>query len=225
MSMSRRLTAELLGTFLLVFAGCGTMVVGGDIGIAGTAAAFGLALAAAGYAFGPASGGHFNPALTLGFVAAGRFSARDAIVYAAAQLAGAIVGATAVFGIAHGVAGFDPTGGFAANGYGLYSPGHYRVLAVLLCEALTTFVFVLAVLAATAQRHAGEFAPLVMGLAFAAVYLVSLHVDGGGANPARSTAAALYQDSWALHQLWAFWLAPLVGAAFAGLVQRWFAEG
>lgn len=224
MSMSRRLTAELLGTFLLVFAGCGAIVVGGGIGTAGAAAAFGLALAAAGYAFAPISGGHFNPALTLGFVAAGRFPLRDALVYAAAQLAGAIVGATAVFGIAHGVAGFDPASGFSANGYGMHSPAEYRAMAVLLCEGLASFVFVLVVLAATTQRLSGEFAPLVMGMTFAAIYLVSLNVDGGGANPARSTAAALYQGGWAIDELWAFWLAPLLGAALAGLVQRWFAE-
>jgi len=224
MSMSRRLTAELLGTLLLVFAGCGAMILGGGTGSAAVALAFGLALAAGGYAFGPISGGHFNPAVTLGFAAAGRFPAGDAIAYIAAQLAGAIVGATAVFGIAHGIAGFDPTNGFAANGYGAHSPGHYGALAVLLCEAITTFVFVLVVLAATTQRLSGEFAPLVTGMAFAAIYLVSLNVDGGGANPARSTASALYQGGSALWQLWAFWVLPFAGAALAGLVQRWFTE-
>ena len=224
MTMSRKLTAELLGTFLLVFVGFGAAVLDGGTGTAGIALAFGLALAASGYAFGPISGGHFNPAVTLGFTVAGRFSAGDAFGYIAAQLAGAILGATAVFGIAHGVAGFDPAGGFAANGYGAHSPGHYGAMAVLLCEAVATFAFVLVVLAATTQRLSGEFAPLVMGMAFAAIYLVTLNVDGGGTNPARSTAAALYQGDWALKELWGFWVLPLAGAALAGLVQRWFTE-
>lgn len=224
MSMSRKLAAELLGTFFLVFAGCGTMVLAPATGIAGAALAFGLALSAAGYAFGPVSGGHFNPAVTLGFVAAGRFEGRDAIPYMAVQLAGAIVGATAVFGIAHGIAGFDPANGFAANGYGEHSPAHFATKSVLLCEGVTTFLFVLAVLGATTQRLTSEFAPLVMGMAFAALYLVALPVTGGGANPARSTAAAIYQGDWALGELWAFWAMPLAGAALAGLMQRWFAE-
>ena len=224
MSMSRKLTAELLGTFLLVFVGIGTIVLSPNLGLAGTALAFGLALAAAGYAFGSISGGHFNPAVTLGFVVAKRFEGRDALPYMAAQLAGAIVAATAIFGIAHGIDGFDPTNGFAANGFGEHSPAHFAAKSALLCEGLTTLVFVLVVLGATTQRFSGEFAPLVTGIAFAAIYLVALPVTGGGANPARSTAAALYQDGWALYELWAFWLLPLVGGALAGLIQRWFAE-
>lgn len=222
--MSRKLAAELLGTFLLVFAGCGTMVLAPATGTAGAALAFGLALAAAGYAFGPISGGHFNPAVTLGFVVAGRFERRDAIPYMSAQVAGAIVAATALFGIAHGIAGFDFANGFAANGYGEHSPAHFTMKTVLLCEGIATLVFVLTVLGATTQRLSGEFAPLVMGMAFAAIYLATLPVTGGGANPARSTAAAIYRGDWALQELWAFWAMPLLGGAFAGLVQRWFAE-
>ena len=222
MTMSRKLTAELLGTLLVVFAGCGAAVLGHGIGGLGVALAFGLALTAAGYGFGP--DGHFNPALTLGFLAAGRFPRGEAIPVMAAQVAGAIVGATLVFGIAHGVAGFDPTKGFAANGYGAHSPGHYGAMAVLLCEAVTTALFVLIVLGATTQRLSGEFAPLVMGLSFAALYLVTLQVDGGGANPARSTASALYQGDWAIDQLWAFWVLPFAGAAAAGLAHRWLTE-
>ncbi len=224
MTMSRKLSAELLGTLFLVFIGCGAAVLGGELDVLGVALAFGAALTVAGYAFAHRSGGHFNPALTLGLVAAGRFPARELLPYMAAQLTGAIVGATLVFGIAHGVAGFDPVAGFAANGYGAHSPGGFSVLAVLLCEAATTFLFVFAWLAAT-PRLSAELAPLLMGLAFAAIYFVALPVDGGGANPARSTAAALYAGDTALIQLWAFWALPFAGAALAGLVQRWFSEG
>lgn len=213
MSMSRKLAAELLGTLLFVFIGVGAAVIG-HAGTAATALAFGLGLAAASYAFAPVSGGHFNPALTLGHFAAGTFPGRDVIPYMTAQVAGAIVGATLVFGVAHGVAGFDPVSGFAATGYRAHSPGHYGALAVFLCEGAATLLFVLAML--------GESGALAMGIAFAALYLVALPVDGGGLNPARATASALYQGNWALDELWAFWVLPLLGGALAGLVRRWF---
>lgn len=221
MSLSRKLTGELLGTLLFVLAGCGTSLLDPQAGALAVALAYGLALAAAGYAFGP--DGHFNPALTLGFLAAGRYARAEAIPVMSAQIAGAIIGATLVFGIAHGIDGFDVTR-FPANGYGAHSPEHYGTMAVLLAEAAGTALFIAIVLGATTQRLSGEFAPLVMGLGFAALMLVLLPVDGGGLNPARSTAAALYQGEWALSELWAFWVLPFAGAALGGLAHRWMAE-
>lgn len=220
MDMSRKLAAEFLGTFWLVFCGCGAAVLAAHgIGNLGIALAFGFALISAAYAFGPDA--HFNPALTLAAFLADRTSARDLLPYWIAQFAGAIVAAAVLYTVARGLANFDVTANFAVNGYGEHSPQQYSMEAGLVAEAVLTFLFALIVL--NAQRAHTEFAPLAMGLAFAAAYLVALPITGASLNPARSTAMAVMQNDWAVDQLWAFWVAPFFGAAMAGLIQRWLA--
>ncbi|MFD1951186.1 aquaporin Z [Sphingomonas arantia] len=227
-ALARRLAAEAIGTFWLVLGGCGAAVIaaGGDvpnaIGIAGVAGAFGLTVFTMAFAVGFISGGHFNPAVSVGLAVAGRFPARDVPAYVGAQLVGAIVASAILAALASGAPGFDiVASGFAANGYGAHSPGGYGATTAFLSEAVLTAGFLLVILGATDERSPAAFAPLAIGLALTLIHLVSIPIDNTSVNPARSTGPALFLGGWALSQLWLFWLAPLVGAAAAGLAGRW----
>jgi aquaporin Z len=230
MNMSRKLTAEFIGTFWLVLGGCGSAVLaagipGLGIGYAGVALAFGLTVLTGAYAFGHVSGAHFNPAVSFGLFVGGRFSGRDLIPYVLAQLAGGILAAAILYVIASGAPGFDAGAGFASNGYGAHSPHGYALGAALLCETVMTFMFLTVILGSTTANAPVGFAPIAIGLALTLIHLISIPVTNTSVNPARSTAVAIFQGSWALEQLWAFWVAPLVGAGLAGLVQRWMHRG
>jgi aquaporin Z len=223
MSLGRRTGAEFIGTFWLVFGGCGSAVLAaafpkGGIGLLGVALAFGLTLMTMGYAIGPISGCHLNPAVTVGLVTARRFSGKDALPYIVAQVLGAMVGAAVLYFIASGKPGFTLSDGFAANGYGEHSPGGYSLGAALVAEVVLTFMFLVIILGATDSRAPAGFAPIAMGLGLTLIHLVGIPVTNLSVNPARSTGPALYVGGWALAQLWLFWLAPIVGAAAAGVV-------
>lgn len=225
MPLLRKLTAEFIGTFWLVIGGCGAAVLaagvpGVGIGYAGVALAFGLTVLTGAYAFGHISGAHFNPAVTFGLYMGGRFSGRDVIPYSLAQLAGGIVAGAVLYLIASGAPGFDASAGFASNGFGDHSPQHYSLNAGLVCEAVMTFMFLIVILGATSENAPRGFAPIAIGLALTLIHLISIPVTNTSVNPARSTAVAIFQGSWALQQLWAFWAAPLVGAGLAGVAQR-----
>jgi aquaporin Z len=221
----RKLFAEFLGTFWLVFGGCGSAVIAAafpqlGIGFVGVALAFGLTVLTGAYAFGPISGGHFNPAVTLGLAAAGRFPWRDLGRYWLAQLLGAIVAAFVLFLIAQGNPDFFLAKGFAANGYGDHSPGGYAWTSGLLIEIVLTAFFLLVILGVTESRAAVGFAPIAIGLALTLIHLIDIPVTNASVNPARSTSQALFVGGWALHQLWLFWVAPLLGGAIGGVVHR-----
>jgi aquaporin Z len=223
--MFKKCLAEFIGTFWLVLGGCGSAVLAAGfpdlgIGFAGVALAFGLTVLTAAYALGPVSGGHFNPAVTVGLWAGGRFPARHIVPYVIVQVAGAIAAAAVLYAIASGKPGFDAAAGFAANGYGEHSPGHYSLAASLITELVMTFMFVLVILGATHTRAPVGFAGLAIGLALTLVHLVSIPVTNTSVNPARSTGPALFAGSWALAQLWLFWLAPLLGGVLAGMLYR-----
>ncbi len=223
--MLRRIGAEFFGTFWLVFGGCGAAVLAAafpalGIGFAGVALAFGLTVLTMIYAVGHISGGHFNPAVTIGFWAGGRFRGADVLPYIVAQVIGAIAAAAVLYLIASGKPGFEP-GGFAANGYGTLSPGKYSLLACLVCEIVCTFFFVTVILGATTPRAPAGFAGVAIGLTLTIVHLVSIPVTNTSVNPARSTGPALFAGGPYIHQLWLFWLAPIVGALFAGWLARW----
>jgi aquaporin Z len=228
--MSRRLGAEFLGTAWLVFGGCGSAVLAAafpelGIGFVGVSLAFGLTVLTMAYAVGHVSGGHFNPAVTLGLWAAGRFKAGEILPYWAAQVAGALAGAFVLSLIAAGKSGFDlAASGFASNGYGEHSPGGYSLGAGFTAEVVLTFFFLLVILGATERRAPAGFAPIAIGLALTLIHLVGIPVTNTSVNPARSTAPALFVGGWAVGQLWLFWLAPLAGAALAGAAQRWLGE-
>lgn len=223
MDITRKLAAEFLGTFWLVLGGCGAALIAHGIGTMGVALAFGFALLTASYAFHHISDAHFNPALTLGLYASGRFPGRDVIPYWIVQVAGAIAAAAVLFLIARGLPDFDVSH-FDTNGYGENSPLHYPLAAAVMCEIVLSAMFVLVVLGTSSEGAPQNFAPLAAGLAFALVYLISIPVTNGGINPARSTGVAVLQYGWAMDQLWLFWAAPLTGGLIAGLVQRWFAK-
>lgn len=225
MDISRKICAEFLGTFWLVLGGCGSAVLAAgipDLGIAyaGVSLAFGLTVVTAAYALGPISGGHFNPAVTLGLFAAGRFPAADIVPYWLAQVFGAIAGASIIFIIASGAPNFAP-GGFAANGYGEHSPHGYSLTAAAVTEAVLTFMFLIVILGATSKHAAPGFAGLAIGLALTLIHLISIPVTNTSVNPARSTGQVFFADGWATDQLWLFWVAPLIGAAIAGVLWRW----
>lgn len=223
--MSRRLFAELLGTFWLVFGGCGSAVLAAGfpelgIGFLGVALAFGLTVLTMVYAVGGISGGHFNPAVSVGLAVAGRLPARDLVPYVIAQLVGAVIASALLFVIASGKADFSLAGGFAANGYGDHSPGGYSMGAALVAEIVLTFMFVMIILGATASYAPAGFAGIAIGLALTLIHLVGIPVTNTSVNPARSTAPALFVGGWALQQLWLFWVAPIVGAALAGIAHK-----
>ena len=221
-----KLAAEFFGTFWLVFGGCGSAVLaatfpGVGIGLLGVSLAFGLTVLTMAYAVGHVSGGHFNPAVTLGLVSAGRFKAQDAVGYILVQVAGAIAAAFVLKCIAEGKPGFDlVASGFAANGFGEHSPGGYAMAAALISEFVMTFFFLFVILGATGKRAPAGFAPIAIGLALTLIHLVSIPVTNTSVNPARSTGPALFVGGWALSQLWLFWVAPIAGAVAAGIVHR-----
>jgi aquaporin Z len=223
--MFSKLLAEFIGTFWLVLGGCGSAVLAAKfpevgIGLTGVSLAFGLTVLTAAYALGPISGGHFNPAVSLGLWAGGRFPARHLPSYIVTQVLGAIVAAGVLYLIASGAPGFDVQAGFAANGYGAHSPGAYSMESALVCELVMSFMFVLIVLGATHARAPVGFAGLAIGLALALVHLISIPVTNTSVNPARSTGQALFVGGWAVTQLWMFWIAPLLGGALAGVLYR-----
>jgi aquaporin Z len=224
------LGAEFLGTAWLVFGGCGSAVLAAafpelGIGFVGVSLAFGLTVLTMAYAVGHISGGHFNPAVTVGLWAGGRFKAGDILPYWAAQVAGALAGAFVLSLIATGKAGFDLVqSGFAANGFAEHSPGGYSLGAAFTAEVVLTFFFLLVILGSTDRRAPAGFAPIAIGLALTLIHLISIPVTNTSVNPARSTAPALFVGGWALAQLWLFWLAPIVGAALAGVTNRWLAD-
>lgn len=220
-----KLLAEFLGTFWLVLGGCGSAVLAANfpeigIGLVGVSLAFGLTVLTAAYAFGPISGGHFNPAVSVGLWAGGRFSGKLLGPYMVAQVAGAIVAAAVLYVIASGQAGFDVNAGFASNGYAEHSPGKYSLQAALVTEVVMAFMFVLIILGATHTRAPIGFAGLAIGLALALIHLISIPVTNTSVNPARSTGPAVFVGGWALTQLWLFWVAPLLGGFLAGLLHR-----
>lgn len=229
MSMAQRLGAEFFGTFWLVFGGCGSAVLAAafpevGIGLLGVSFAFGLTVLTMAYAVGHISGGHFNPAVTLGLWAGGRISAGDILPYWVAQVVGAIAAAAVLYLIASGQPDFSLAGGFAANGYGEHSPDGYSIAAALIAEVVLTFFFLLIIMGATDGRAPAGFAPLAIGMALTLIHLISIPVTNTSVNPARSTGQALFVGDWALGQLWLFWVAPLVGGAIGGFVYRWLCK-
>jgi len=222
--MIRQLSAELFGTFWLVFGGCGSAVLAAafpelGIGFAGVSLAFGLTVLTMAYAVGGISGGHFNPAVTLGLSIAGRAPWKDLLPYWIAQLAGAIVAGAALYAIASGKAGFA-AGGFASNGFGELSPGEYSMQSALLAEAILTAGFLIVILGATAKAAPAGFAPIAIGLALTLIHLISIPVTNTSVNPARSTGVAIFAETGAMSQLWLFWVAPLAGAAVGALIWK-----
>ncbi|SFS11979.1 aquaporin Z [Dyella sp. OK004] len=229
MSMGKRFTAELFGTFWLVFGGCGSAVLAAafpdfGIGFAGVALAFGLTVVTMAYAVGHISGGHFNPAVTVGLCAGGRFPAKDVLPYIVAQVIGGIAAGAVLYVIASGKAGFDASAGFASNGYGDHSPGGYSLHAAIVTELVLTAFFLIVIHGSTDKRAPAGFGPLAIGLALTLIHLISIPVTNTSVNPARSTGVALFQGSWALQQLWVFWLIPLIGGAVGGLIYRHLLE-
>jgi aquaporin Z len=220
----RRLAAELIGTFMLVSGVLGGAVVSGNAAGLGVAFAVGLSVMVMAYAVGPVSGGHFNPAVTIGLTAAQRFDPKDIVPYVLAQLAGGILAAIVFYVILSGKAGFT-AGGFASNGYGAHSPGGFSMASAFLAELILTAIFVFIIARVTrAKEVAGLMAPVAIGLALTVMHLISIPITNTSVNPARSTATALFAESWALQQLWLFWVAPLAGGAIGGLLDRFFGE-
>jgi len=223
--MFAKLAAEFIGTLWLVLGGCGSAVLaaafpGLGIGFVGVSLAFGLTVLTGAYALGPISGGHFNPAVSMGLWAGGRFPASNLLPYIVSQVLGAAAGAAILYLIASGKAGFDLAGGFASNGYAEHSPGGYSLTAALVCEVTMTFMFLVVILGATHTRAPVGFAGIVIGLALTLIHLISIPVTNTSVNPARSTGPALFVGGWALAQLWLFWVAPIVVALIAGWLHR-----
>jgi aquaporin Z len=226
--ISRRVVAEFFGTFWLVFGGCGAAVLaaafpGLGIGFYGVAFAFGLTVLTMAYAVGHISGGHFNPAVTIGLWSAGRCESKHVIPYIIAQVIGAIVAAAVLWIIASGKPGWIP-GGFASNGYGDLSPGKYAFGACLIIEVVMTFFFLFVIIGTTSKGAAAGFAGIPIGLALTLIHLVSIPVTNTSVNPARSTGPALFAGGEYVGQLWLFWVAPIIGAVIAGLLTRWIYE-
>jgi aquaporin Z len=222
MSIGRRVLAEAFGTFWLVFGGCGSAVLAAGfpkvgIGLLGVSLAFGLTVLTMAYALGHVSGCHLNPAVSVGLFVGRRFPGRELPAYIGGQLVGAVAGSAVLYVIASGAAGFSTDAGFAANGFGPHSPGGYSMIAALVAEVVLTFFFLLIILGATDSRAPAGFAPIPIGLALTLIHLIGIPVTNLSVNPARSTGPALFVGGWAIEQLWLFWLAPLVGAALAGL--------
>jgi aquaporin Z len=227
MAIIKKLGAEFIGTFWLVLGGCGSAVLAAafpdvGIGLLGVSLAFGLTVLTMAFAIGHISGCHLNPAVSVGLWSGGRFSATELGPYIIAQVAGGLAGASVLYIIATGQAGFDVTAGFASNGYGEHSPGGYSLTAALVTEIVMTFMFLMIILGATDKRAPQGFAPIAIGLGLTLIHLISIPVTNTSVNPARSTSVAIFQGDWAVSQLWLFWLAPIVGAVLAGVVYRWF---
>lgn len=226
--MNKRLGAEFFGTFWLVFGGCGSAIFaaafpGLGIGFVGVSLAFGLTVLTMAYAVGHISGGHFNPAVTLGLVAGGRFPGKDALPYIVAQVIGGALAGVALYLIATGKAGFSP-GGFASNGFGDLSPGSYSMTAVLIAEVLLTAFFLIVIMGATDSRAPAGFAPIAIGLCLTLIHLISIPISNTSVNPARSTGVALFAETAAMSQLWLFWVAPIIGAIIGALAYKFLLE-
>jgi len=225
--MIRKVAAEFLGTAWLVLGGCGAAVLAAGfpelgIGFVGVALAFGLTVLTMAYAIGHVSGCHLNPAVTVGLWTAGRISGSDVVPYVVAQVIGGIAGAAILASIATGKADFNLVqSGFAANGFGDHSPGHYSLQAALVCEVVMTFFFLTIILGATHSRAPAGFAPIAIGLGLTLIHLISIPVTNTSVNPARSTSQALFVGGWAVQQLWLFWVAPIAGGVLAGITHRW----
>lgn len=227
MSLMKRMSAEFLGTFWLVFGGCGAAVLAAafpqlGIGFAGVALAFGLTVMTMAFAIGHISGCHLNPAVTVGLAVAKRFPWSNVLAYIVVQVLGAMVAGGLLYTIASGKPGFSP-GGFAANGFAEHSPGGYSMESAILAECLLTFMFLMIILGATDKRAPAGFAPIAIGLGLTLIHLIGIPIDNLSVNPARSTGPAVIVGGWALQQLWLFWVAPIVGAAVAGLAYPWLA--
>jgi aquaporin Z len=231
MSLPSKLAAEFFGTFWLVFGGCGSAVLAAKfialegatplnlgIGFVGVALAFGLTVMTMAYAIGHISGCHLNPAVSLGLCVAGRFPAKELIPYIIVQVIGGLAGAGVLYLIASGQAGFSTSGGFASNGYGDHSPGKYSMMSALVAEVVLTFFFLFIILGSTDKRAPAGLAPVAIGLGLTLIHLIGIPVTNLSVNPARSTGPAAFVGSWAIQQLWLFWVAPLIGAAIAGVV-------
>ncbi|NMD06608.1 MAG: aquaporin Z [Phyllobacteriaceae bacterium] len=221
----KKLSAEFFGTFWLVLGGCGSAVLaaafpGVGIGLMGVSLAFGLTVLTMAYAVGGISGGHFNPAVSVGLAAAGRFSWGELPGYVIAQVLGGTAGAAILYLIATGKADFTTAGGFASNGYGEHSPGGYSLLAALVAEIVMTAAFIVIILGATGKNVPAGFAPIAIGLALTLIHLISIPVTNTSVNPARSTAVALFTGGWAIQQLWLFWVAPVIGAVVGAFVHN-----
>jgi len=221
-SLGRRAGAEFLGTFWLVFGGCGSAVLAAafpnlGIGFVGVALAFGLTVLTMVYAIGHISGGHLNPAVSIGLAVGKRFPVSELPAYIVAQVLGGIVAAGVLLVIASGKAGFDVSAGFASNGYGAHSPGGYSLVSCLTAELVLTFMFLMIILGATDKRAPQGFAAIAIGLGLTLIHLIGIPVTNTSVNPARSTGPAVFVGGWAVEQLWLFWIAPIVGAALAGL--------
>jgi aquaporin Z len=228
-SIGRRVGAEFVGTFWLVFGGTGSAVLAASVGDAGigwlgVALAFGLTVVTGAYALGHISGAHFNPAVSLGLWAGGRMPARDLVPYIAGQVAGGIAASAVLYAIASGRAGFSLADGFAANGYGDHSPAGYSLAAVIVAEVVLTAVFLVVIHGATDKRAPAGLAPLAIGLTLALIHLISIPVSNTSVNPARSIAPALFVGDWALAQLWVFIVFPILGGLIGGLVYRYLFE-
>ncbi len=226
---AKKYAAEVIGTFWLTFAGCGSAVLAAafpqvGIGLLGVSFAFGLSVVTMAFAIGHVSGCHLNPAVTVGLAAGGRFPGGQVIPYIIAQVVGAILGAALLYVIASGKAGFDLAGGFASNGYADHSPGKYSLLACFVSEVAMTAMFLFIIMGATHGKAPAGFAPLAIGLALVLIHLVSIPVTNTSVNPARSTGPALFVGGWAIQQLWLFWVAPLIGGVIGGVVYRWLSD-
>jgi len=224
----KKLLAEFIGTFWLVLGGCGSAVLAAGvpelgIGFAGVALAFGLTVLTGAYALGHISGGHFNPAVSIGLFVGGRFSAKDLPGYIVAQVLGGIAGASILYLIASGQDGFSLAGGFASNGYGEHSPMGFSMSSALITEVVMTFMFLIVILGATHKNASAAFGGLAIGLALTLIHLISIPVTNTSVNPARSTSQAVFAGGWAVDQLWLFWVAPIVGAILAGIVYKFLA--
>jgi len=233
MQLGKRCGAEAIGTFWLVFGGCGSAVLAAKfsasmgessvnlgIGFVGVALAFGLTVLTMAYAIGHISGCHLNPAVSVGLVAGGRFPAKELVPYIMSQVAGGIAGAAALYFIASGKDGFSLADGFASNGYGDHSPGGYTMVACFVAELILTFMFLIIIMGATDRRAPAGFAPIAIGLGLTLIHLIGIPVTNLSVNPARSTAPAVFVQGWALMQLWLFWVAPIIGAAIAGVTYK-----
>ena len=223
--MKNKLMAEFFGTFWLVFGGCGSAVLAAgvaDVGIGwlGVSLAFGLTVLTMAYAVGHISGGHFNPAVSLGLMVAGKFETKNLLPYWVAQVSGAIIAALVLYVIVSGQSGFEGVGGFATNGYGAASPEGYSMMSALVIEVVLTAFFLIIILGATSSGAPAGFGPIAIGLGLTLIHLISIPVTNTSVNPARSTGVALFADGPALSQLWLFWVAPLVGAALGGVIWK-----
>lgn len=225
--MKNKLAAELFGTFWLVFGGCGSAVIAAgvpDVGIGflGVSFAFGLTVLTMAYAVGGISGGHFNPAVSLGLAIAGKFAWKDLVPYSIAQVAGGALGALVLYFIVTGQSDFAGVGGFASNGYGELSPGGFNMMSALIAEVVLTAAFLIIILGATSKSAPAGFAPIAIGLGLTLIHLISIPVTNTSVNPARSTAVAIFSENGAMGQLWLFWVAPLVGAAIGAVIWKAF---